>query len=71
MSVRLKKAAAVVGKWLIGSAIPTLIGFAIGYHGGHDAGRTEMKCAIMGVVENLGDGKPAPGAISLGCETHP
>lgn len=58
--------------WLGSSLIPGLIlgtvCFAIGFDKGEARGRLEMKCAILGVVEKLGDGKPAPGTITLGCE---
>lgn len=48
--------------------LPTLVGLAVGYHRGHESGRTEMKCAIFAIVEGMGDGKPLPGTISLGCD---
>lgn len=63
------------GWWLVSQALPTTVVmtiiFLIGYHRGHDAGRIEMKCAIFAIVERLGEGEPAPGTITLGCDKTP
>lgn len=44
------------------------VAFHVGYDRGHGAGRIEMKCAILRVVERLGDApEPAPKSIMRGC----
>ncbi|KGA95331.1 hypothetical protein IL54_4641 [Sphingobium sp. ba1] len=64
-----------VSLWIASQALPAFIlasfFYALGYRNGHSEGRIEMKCAILAVVERLGEATPAPGTITLGCDTRP
>ena len=62
------KVAKWLGSYLIGCALPLAIGYFLGVQKGQEIGRLEMKCAFMAAFERIGDQKPAPGTITLGCE---
>lgn len=63
------KALFAIGGWMLGCIFPMIVGVAVGYHRGHEAGRIEMKCAIFAIVEGLDeDPKPIDGTITLGCD---
>jgi hypothetical protein len=62
------------GIWLGSQFIPAIIlfaaGYTMGFDRGQDAGRLEMKCAILAAAERI-SGATAPGTITLGCEKRP